>query len=257
MRDFGGIGLPVVFIPSLINPPHILDLPGNSLLEWLAGQRVRPLLLDWGTPDTTDRELSVAGHVEKLLLPLLDALGAPAVLVGYCLGGTIALAAAGLRPVRGLATIAAPWCFAGFSDQARSDLAALWANARPIAEALGVLPMEVLQSAFWRLDPGRTIDKFARFAALDPASRGAQSFIPLEDWANDGAPLTIDPARLDCPLLEIVSTVDRIVPEASAAGVGRRISLAQGHVGMVVGGRARQSLWQPLAEWLTHSYLNG
>ncbi len=285
LRGFGGDGPAVVFVPSLINPPHIVDLPGNSLLEWLAGQGVRPLLVDWGTPAAGDRDLSVGGHVESLLLPLLDTLDEPATLVGYCLGGTIALAAAALRPVRAVATIAAPWRFGGFPDRARADLAALWDSARPIAERLGVMPMEVLQSAFWRLDPARTIDKFVRFAGLDPAGEQARAFVVLEDWANDGAPLTfaagreimedffaadlpgrgvwqvdgarIDPAKLDCPMLEIVSTVDRIVPAASAAAAGERLDLAQGHVGMVVGARARQSLWHPLAGWLSRSHLSG
>ncbi len=285
LRDGGGAGPAIVFVPSLINPPHILDLPGASLLEWLAGQGMHPLLVDWGVPVPAERGLSLAEHVELLLLPLLESLDEPIVLVGYCLGGTIALAAAALRLMRAVATIAAPWHFAGFPDRARADLAALWKDAQPIAETLGVLPIEVLQSAFWQLDPARTIDKFVRFAALDPASEAARTFVTLEDWANDGAPLTIaaareiiedlfgadltgrgawrvggatvDPARLRCPMLEIVSTVDRIVPAASAPGVGERISLAQGHVGMVVGRRARQSLWQPLAEWVSRAHLNG
>ena len=28
LRDHGGEGSPVILIPSLINPPHVLDLPG-------------------------------------------------------------------------------------------------------------------------------------------------------------------------------------------------------------------------------------
>jgi polyhydroxyalkanoate synthase len=65
----------------------------------------------------------------------------------------------------------------------------------------------------------------------------------------------VDPAALACPLLDIVSTTDRIVPAASATGAGERVTLAQGHVGMVVGGRARASLWQTLAEWLTRPHM--
>lgn len=280
LRDHGGTGLTVVFVPSLINPPGILDLAaGNSLLEWLATQGVRPLLVDWGTPTAEERELSVSGHVETLLLPLLASLAEPPVVVGYCLGGTMALAAAALRPVIGLGLIATPWHFAGFPDQARADLAALWAGAEPFARVFGLLPMEVLQTAFWKLDPARTVTKFARFANLEAGSEAARAFIELEDWANDGPPLTfaagreimedfiasdlpgtrawrvsgvaIDPASLDCPVLNVISTVDRIVPAATAAEVGERVALAQGHVGMIVGGQARVGLWKPLASWLS------
>lgn len=278
LRDYGGEGPPLVVIPSLINPPTVLDLDGRSLLRWLAGQDRRVLLVDWGGVDGR-LHLSVSGHVESILLPLIESLGEPADLAGYCLGGTMAAAAAGLAPARSLVLIAAPWHFAGFGDAARADLARLWAEARPGAEALGVLPMEVLQSAFWSLDPARTVAKFEAFA--DMGGEAADAFVALEDWANDGPPLpwpaaremmedlfaadlpgsggwyvggrTIDPAKLAMPILNIVSTTDRIVPHASAAAAGDRIDLALGHVGMVVGSRAREALWGPLAGWLSRS----
>ena len=60
LRDYGGSGPPVVFVPSLINPPHVLDLAeANSLLRWLAAQGVRPLLVDWGTPAPAERDLTL------------------------------------------------------------------------------------------------------------------------------------------------------------------------------------------------------
>ena len=49
----------------------------------------------------------------------------------------------------------------------------------------------------------------------------------------------IDPESLAMPLLNIVSTTDRIVPAATAVRAGERLDLALGHVGMVVGSRAR------------------
>ena len=129
-----------------------------------------------------------------------------------------------------------------------------------------MLPMEVLQSAFWSLDPERTVAKFEAFAALE--GEEARTFVMLEDWANDGPPLaeaaaremfetlfagdatgrgagasaarSIDPAALSCPLLNIVSTTDRIVPAATAVRAGERLDLALGHVGMVVGSRAQR-----------------
>ena len=223
--------------------------------------------------------MSVAGHVEQILLPLMEELGEPADLVGYCLGGTMALAAAQLGPARSVATIAAPWHFNGFPDDSRAELGKLWASAQPTIGALGVLPMEVLQCAFWNLDPARTVAKFEAFASLEGAE--ARTFVMLEDWANDGPPLseaaaremfeglfrddltgtgrwqvagaTIDPESLAVPLLNIVSTTDRIVPAASAVRAGERLDLALGHVGMVVGSRAPHMLWEPLAGWLSRT----
>lgn len=276
VRDYGGAGPPVLFVPSLINPPSILDLPERSLLRWLAREGgVRPLLLDWGREVGSRSALSVAGHVEEVLLPLISALGEPPALAGYCLGGTMALAAAGASGAPAVAAIAAPWRFSGFPDEARADLERLWEGASATSLALGCLPMEVLQSAFWSLDPARTVAKFEAFAGMAEGSAEARAFVTLEDWANEGPPLPhaaarelfedmfgrdvtgrggwrpADPGALPCPFLDIVSTSDRIVPAASATGAGERIELEQGHVGMVVGGRAKSALWRPLAAWLS------
>lgn len=277
LRDYGGDGRPVVFIPSLINPPHVLDLaPANSLLRWIAALGQRTLLVDWGDPVPAERAQDITAHVGTLLLPMLRSLAEPPVLVGYCLGGTIAVAAASALPVRGLALIAAPWHFSRFGEAARAEVAGLWHAAEPACEALGLVPMEVLQSGFWRLDPARTIAKYEALATAD--DEALAEFIRLEDWANAGAPLTlaagrqmferffaaddpgegrwtiegriVDPAALACPAVDFVSLTDRIVPAATSAGFADRHELGAGHVGMVVGSRARTLLWEPLAGWL-------
>jgi polyhydroxyalkanoate synthase len=277
LHGTGGDGTPVVLVPSLINPPAVLDLSEErSLLRWLGARGFAAWLLDWGEPNAAERALSVAGHVESLLLPLLATFDRPPVLVGYCLGGTIALAAAARSPVAGVATIAAPWRFGGYGA-ARADIAALWRGAQPTCEALGLVPMEVLQAGFWRLDPARTIAKFEAFGRMDPDSAPAKAFIRLEDWSNAGAPLTyaagaelfamiaddapgrgvwqvegapVDLTALTVPAVEFVSTTDRIVPAATAAGLTDHRAIAAGHVGMIVGGRARTTLWEPLADWI-------
>lgn len=280
LRDFGGSGPPLLFVPSLINPPSVLDLmEGHSLLEWIAGQGFRVLLVDWGCPGQNERDLDVSDHVSDYLIPLIESLAEPPLLAGYCLGGTMAMAAACLTPVRALALIATPWDFAGFPDVARADQAALWRAAEPSTNKLGLMPMEILQSGFWRLDPARTVSKYAEFATMKPRSGKAQRFVAVEDWANDGPPLTyaaareifgsffssnvtgtstwrvggaiITPAKLTCPALDVISTVDRIVPSASASGLPNRLILALGHVGMIVGNRAPEQLWKPLAEFMS------
>jgi polyhydroxyalkanoate synthase len=270
----------VIVVPSLINPPTILDLtPRKSLLRWLAARGFNAFLLDWGSPIPAARDMDVTAHVERLLVPLIRRFRRPPVLIGYCLGGTIAMGGAVAAPVAGLATIAAPWHFAGYGAAARSKIAALWANGRDLCAAMGLVPMELLQSGFWQLDPARTIAKYETFATLDPASAEARDFVALEDWANAGAPLPyatgrqlfdqfiaedltgngawhvagrpVQPALLDCPAVDFVSRADRIVPAASASGIADRRDLGAGHVGMIVGRTAEAQLWQPLADWLS------
>src|SRR5437763_6125576 len=189
LRDHGGEGPPAVLVPSLINPPRILDLDEQiSLTAAIGRMGRRTLLLDWGKADERS-ELSVAGHIEQLLLPLLRSIGDPVALIGYCLGGTMAIAAAKLIEVERVATLAAPWNFTRYPESSQKALQDMWRHSQAAAKALGALPMEVLQAAFWSLDPERTVRKFAEFGRLEPASADALRFIELEEWANEGEPL--------------------------------------------------------------------
>ncbi len=275
-----GAGHPLVLVPSLVNSAAILDLDAEtSLLRWLGAQGFAAHLIDWGTPVAADRALDLDGHVTDRLIPLLARFDRPPLVLGYCLGGTLALAAAANIAFAGLALVATPWRFSGFGDAARQAIADLWTAAQPASEALGLVPMEVLQSGFWRLDPERTIAKYERFATLAPDSAAARAFVRLEDWANGGAPIPyaagrqmfddlfdadlpgsrrwrvgdriVDPAAIACPMIEFVSTTDRIVPAACAIGLADHRRLSLGHVGMIVGSRAHDALWQPLADWLS------
>ncbi len=280
LRDHGGSGPMVIVVPSLINPAHVLDLaPGNSLLAGLAARGLRPLSVDWGETAPLGIEVLVA----ERLVPLIAGLGEPVALAGYCLGGTLALAAATLLGdrVTRVTLLATPWHFAGYGE-ARPRLADWWARTEPLATQLGVLPIELLQPAFWALDEAGVIAKYARLArAVDT---DVAAFAALEDWSNTGAALSlatartlaetlyrddapgsgqwtiagqrIDPAALGIPILDIIATRDRIVPSGAALstlGVGTPLPLAAGHVGMVVGGRAPHLLWDPLAQWLVRA----
>lgn len=276
LRDHGGDGPPVVLVPSLINPPRILDLdPDVSLTRAIAGMGRRALLVDWGEVDARS-DLSVGGHVEQLLVPLLRSLGQPAALIGYCLGGTMAIAAANLVAVEAVATLAAPWDFSAYPAASQAALKDMWRHSRPTAEALGALPMEVLQSAFWALDRERTVRKFAEFGKIEPKSAAARRFVELEEWANEGEPLPTPAAaelieamfgdnctgagrwmvggqamRGDpgCLALHFTAARDQIVPSATAAP-GRVEVIPSGHVGMIVGS-ARARLHSELATFLT------
>ena len=275
LRDHGGDGPPAILVPSLINPPRVLDLDAQvSLAEAVKAIGRRVLLLDWG-PANKRGELDVAGHVSQLLVPLIRSLDEKAALIGYCLGGTMAIAAANLVEAERVATLASPWRFNHYPRTARDALLNLWRLSRPGAEVLGALPMEVLQAAFWSLDPARTVAKFADFASLEPGSAKAERFIALEDWANEGEALPFPAAaelmehmfgndmpgkdrwlvgdrrvsdRIGCPLLNLTADDDRIAPAATAPA-GKSFGIPSGHVGMVVGS-ARAKLHEALGGFL-------
>ena len=269
----GGVSLrgrpgphPVVIVPSLINPPDVLDLPGRSLMAHLETAGFNPLIIDWGD---TPEPLGLMDLVSQRLHPLVAGLGQPVALAGYCLGGTLALAQAAQRPVTRLALIAAPWNFAGYGAAQREALANWWASAQPLALALGQVPMDLLQPAFWSLDPAGLAAKYVRLA--DASASDVADFVRLEDWANGGAPIslaaaqdmaelystgrwpTIDAGAITAPMLDVIAGTDRIVPPSAALstlGIGTALRLDAGHVGMVVGRRAPELLGAALADWL-------
>jgi poly(3-hydroxyalkanoate) synthetase len=292
LLDYGpAAGRPVLFVPSLINRAYVLDLAeGNSMLRWLASQGIRPLLLDWGWPAETERRFSltdyVAGRLERAMTAAPRLAGSPPVLAGYCMGGTLAVAAAQRRPdlISGLALLAAPWDFHA-PEPARAIQAA---ETLPLLEpALALshsLPVDLLQSLFALLDPWGVADKYRGFARLPPDSERARLFVALEDWLNDGVPLAaevaraclgewygenatargnwriaglpVDPTAITTPTFVTVPGRDRIVPPESARPLAALIPGAvlhqptAGHIGMAAGARAEASLWRPLLDWL-------
>ncbi len=287
LLDYGGEGPPLLFIPSLINRGHILDLDeGASLVRFLAAAGFHPLLLDWGWPGERERRFTLTDYIAGRLDRALGAVAEKPILVGYCMGGLLALAAALREPrrLRALALLATPWDFHA-DDPAR---AAALARLLPLMEpafALGhALPIDWLQTLFALVDPYGVGRKYRAFATLDPESTRARRFVALEDWLNDGVPLAapvarealggwygdntpargnwlvaglpVDPATLRLPTLVAAPTRDRLVPPASARPLATLIPDATlitpqvGHIGMIAGTNAETALWRPMLTWL-------
>ena len=252
MRDYGeGQGRPVLFVPSLVNRAYILDLSERrSFLRWLAGQGLRPLLLDWGEPGEAERRFDLSDYIAGRLVRALDAMvaltGGPMPMVGYCMGGLLAVAAAERRPaaVTAITALATPWDFhTDDAEQVRLK-AALITALRPWLSLWGEMPVDMLQALFTSLDPLLAAKKFTAFGRFDTSSRRAVDFVALEDWLNDGVPLPIGvaieciggwygdnspargawqisgrpvrPERIAVPSLHVIPSQDRIVPPESA-----------------------------------------
>ena len=288
LLDYGGTGHTVLFVPSLVNRAYVLDLaPGHSMLRWLAGQGVRPLLLDWGWPGETERRFTLTDYIAGRLERALAAAGGPVVLAGYCMGGLLTLAAAQRRPdlVSALALLATPWDFHAPDPASSAVLARLRPALEPAMALAETLPVDALQFMFTLLDPFSVAAKYRSFANLDPDSPRARLFVALEDWLNDGVPLAapvarecldawygrnapargewrvaglpVDPAALRLPTFVAVPARDRIVPPESARPLAAAIPGAvllepgAGHIGMAAGSTAERVLWRPLQEWVT------
>ncbi|MBX3454233.1 alpha/beta fold hydrolase [Ferrovibrio sp.] len=299
-RHYGSDGQPVLMVPSLVNRHYVLDLApgqganqGQSLAAYLARRGLHPLLVDWGEPGEAELDFDLTAYIERIarwLRRLKRDNGKPVLLLGYCMGGNLALAAALRAPqaVQALALLATPWDFhAGGAHQAAlvKSLAPILAPApaKP-GEKPQPMAVDMLQSFFWALDPLTALKKFSQFSRLEPDSDAALRFTAMEDWLNDGIPLAgpvarecllewygentpaaskwlvagkpVQPAEWRKPAMVVLPERDKLVPKAGAEALwralpdARRHDAPSGHIGMVVGPRAEQGLWQPLADWL-------
>ncbi|MEM7569075.1 MAG: alpha/beta fold hydrolase [Pseudomonadota bacterium] len=224
------------------------------------------------------------------LLRTLAGRHGPVHLAGYCLGGNLALAAALQAPdaVRSLTAIATPWDFAAMGTPARTLVRETQRQLAPVLARKGLMPAEALQALFAQLDPTQMERKFHDFALLDANNpdhrRQMEHFIAVEDWSNSGPPLAasaaqdcmthfyhenapcerawrvqghaVDPSALSCPSLVLTALKDKIVPPASTRALAQQtpgstlMEVDAGHVGMMVGSRARALCWEPVIEWL-------
>lgn len=287
--DYGSMGNPILIIPSLVNRAHILDLlPNKSFLKFLSAQGFHPLLVDWDTPGKMEKDFGLSDYVIQRLLPIYDwtqkKYARPPAVMGYCMGGNLALALAQLAAPRppALILMATPWDFhaAGmpkFTERMAEQLLTMVQSANE-------LPVDWLQTFFAALDPFGAVQKFMKFATMDPTSDSAQLFVALEDWLSDGVPLTsnvardtmqdwyarntpmhagwqcgphiINPGALKIPTLAALPQQDRIVSPASAAALAAAIpgtlSLTPdlGHIGMMASRDAQARVWEPVAAWL-------
>lgn len=284
-------GQPVLVVPSLVNRAYILDLlPERSLVAALAAAGNRVMLVDWGEPGAQELELGIADHLARHLEPALRLIGRdrrrPPVVLGYCMGGLLALALAARMPreIAGLALLATPWDFsrAGPRQGAAPSLA-----VPMLADTLarfGHVPANLLDWTFATSDPEQVVAKYSAFGRSTRHGLRARIFVAIEDWLSDGVALAgpvareclldwyvdnrpaagtwrvdgrpVRPETLEMPAFVAVPSRDRIVPEASARPLARllrhvtTVEPAAGHVGMIAGGRAPELLWRPLLEWL-------
>jgi poly(3-hydroxyalkanoate) synthetase len=288
LLDYGPEGgLPVVVVPSLVNRAYVLDLlPDHSMLRFLSAGGVRPLLLDWGFPGEAECDFTLTDYVAGRLARALAAVGRPVTLVGYCMGGLMAVAAAQLRPelVRRLVLLATPWDFWGADPAAARRLAEMLPFLEPAFSFARAMPVDALQMLFSLLDPGSVGAKYRDFGTQDQESARGKMFVAIEDWLNDGVPLAapvarevlggwygrntpargawriaglpVLPEQLSLPCFLAIPGRDRLVPPESAEPLAEALAWAVvvrprvGHIGMVAGSQARTALWEPLLQWL-------
>jgi polyhydroxyalkanoate synthase len=282
---------PVVLVYSWINRPGVLDLlPERSVVRSLLDAGLDVWLADWGEPGRLESTLDLGGHLDRLARVCRVAEratgGRGVSLLGYCLGGTAALALAALEPglVRAIALLATP-----VAVSERGMLAA-WVRGAGIDPGKlavtpeGNVPGTLLREMFRWLDPVGQWKKWAFLAERGHDDAILEPFLAQERWANDPVDFPgrlfrdvivglyredglargtlaaggrrIDLSRVTAPILNVVSEGDRIVPpedsvalEALAPRV-RTLRVQGGHIGMTVGRKAKETTHRELVSFL-------
>jgi polyhydroxyalkanoate synthase len=285
-------GPPVLLVHSVVTRSWVLDLlPGVSLVQALqeAGRDVH--LLDWGTPGPAQADAGLEAYAQVLLWAqeiVRRRTRSPALhLVGYCAGGTLALAthaAHGTAGVASLAVVAAP---GGHRRRRRGMGRLLGSPYLPVLLALdgrGLVPASLVRESFHALRPRalRTVRQVLRRRS-DPLVRSYGG--ALGRWAWDQTPLPgrllldlvdlfrrnallrgelvlagrrADLTRLaGLPVLLVTTVRDHIVPPASTTALAsvpglttRHLQCRAGHVAMLAGTEGQTVLYPGLVAWL-------
>lgn len=114
LRDYGGRddAPPVLCVPAPIKKPYLWDLmPQQSAVRRLLAAGFRVYLAEWRVPP--EPEWGLAEYADRFLSECVEAIGAPVLLAGHSLGGTLAGVFAALHPARvqALALLEAPLAF--------------------------------------------------------------------------------------------------------------------------------------------------
>ncbi|WP_335991038.1 alpha/beta fold hydrolase [Glycomyces sp. MUSA5-2] len=283
----GGAGTPVLVVHSLVTRSWVLDLaPGRSLIGALIGRGRDVYLLDWGVPGAAEAGHGFDVYAETLLAAeeaVREHSGRAEVhLVGYCLGGTLAItahAALGDSRLASLTAIA-PLVDTAAAGRLGGILRSRWLMPVLTLDGRGLVPASLVRESFHWLRPvalrtarqtwrRRRNQKWRSVAG--PLSRWVweQTPVPgallfdlvdyvrgngLKDgsWTVLGRPARI--GSLDVPVLVAVTADDHIVPPSASfalvEGLVRPpqvVRCAGGHVAMLTG----MTLPRRLSDFLT------
>jgi polyhydroxyalkanoate synthase len=252
--------LPVLLIPPLAAPTICFDLRrGCSMAEHLLGLGHPTYMVDYGAIAFSDRDLGLEHWVQDVIPRAIEQVsahagGQPVQVVGWCLGGIMALLALAARPdlpVNSIATVASPFDFSELRLFAPIRGVANITNGffgTAVYRALGGAPAPIVKRAFQL----STLDKYltkpmaiatnlhdrdflAQVEAVDdfignmhayPGRTMGQlyhQFFRVNDLADGRLSLgdhDIDLADVRVPVLAVAGKADTLAPRAAVHHVG-------------------------------------
>jgi polyhydroxyalkanoate synthase len=286
-------GPPVIAIGGLVGRAYIFDLTaGNSFVARVMDAGFEVFVLDWGVPTAQDAastlETYLLGYLRQAIRAALLETGAEQVnVIGYCMGGTLALhglAAQPELPVRNLVVMATPVDFGELSPlvDALADgrLEPDW-----LLDDSGNVPPELLERFFTIQKPTADLVQLVNlwqhlwseeFLETYQALSRCFDQVPLpgrvfaeiaRQWVREnafingrlrlrGRPVSL--AALTLPMLVVSATRDELVPRASSAPLIELLTgteaepmvLEAGHASLTSGRTAARVTVPQIMRWL-------
>jgi polyhydroxyalkanoate synthase subunit PhaC len=286
---------PVLLVPPLAAPAICFDLRrGCSLSEHLLHKGRRTYLLDYGRIEFSDRDLGLEHWFEDVVPEAIrrasaDSGGEPVHVVGWCLGGILALlsvAADAALPVASMALVASPFDFSKVPLVAPLrpiDAVTKGRVVTSIYRALGGAPAPVVRAGYQLagidkylmkpvtiatslhdrelLSQIEAVDDFMANMHAYPGRTFGQlyhRFFRINDLADGSFAAhdrTLHLEDVQLPLLAIAGAGDGIAPVAACHHLadlvdGVRLETAPGgHLGVLTGRAARDTTWRLLDEF--------
>jgi polyhydroxyalkanoate synthase subunit PhaC len=266
--------VPVLIVSPLLAKPYVLDLaPGLSLVDHLVERGLELFLLDFGIPDSRDRQLRFEDHLGVVDLAMNELLAQTGVkratLLGYCLGGIFATVYAATHPdsVQNLVALATPVDFSRGGPVYRYVRTL---DVDGLVDRLGNVPGEWIRDQVWAFTmmtmPARNLRIWRELlCSWDPGYLERQRLVSR--WLNDLVPFpgeayrqfvkelvqanklvrgdllidgnAADPSQITCPVLVLAHTGDVLAPPESAQALLEVVSSADRQAVTVFGRNAR------------------
>jgi polyhydroxyalkanoate synthase len=285
---------PVVMFIGLVSRSYILDLHrDNSLARKLLDAGLDVYVLDWGIPGPADSQNTLETYVHRYLpralrAELARAGGRQASVLGYCMGGDLALLALGSQtlPVRSLVTMATPVDFSALPGLAGA-IRERELDPDALVDWTGNVPPEHLAAFFRVRRPTADIPNLARLWENLWDDEFVESHRAMARWSREHVPFPgaalrqladqllrqnafmegglrlagrgVDLRNVRCPMFSIIALRDDLVPPDAARPIGEIVGssefelleLEAGHAGLTTSRKAATTTMPALQQWLT------
>ena len=188
--------IPVVLVMSLISKPYILDLtPGVSFVEYLLRNGFDVFMIDWGVPRPEDSKLRLEDYTQDFIPACVERVQkttgeADVSIIGYCMGGLLALIYGGLHektPMANLITIATPVNYDGMGlFRQWSDKR--WFDVDRVVDTLGNIPSEMMYRSFELLRPADRLVSYVRLWDNLWNDLYVKQYRLMNKWTSDQIP---------------------------------------------------------------------